>query len=280
MKNHCSTVNESQKKYYCFQGASLLAPINTPDSGIGETIKKEIAGELFSISDVYSISSLDGSGDIKELMLNEDETPAGWKKIPVRQAINFITGNTIAEGTGEMGRLLRSFHVGQWRRDSRYCGRCGSPNKDAETELARLCPNCGYMEFPRIAPAVITLITNDKDEALLAHNKKFSAGVYSLIAGFNEAGESLETTVEREIREEVGLEVKDICYIKSQPWPFPNSLMLGFSARHAGGAIKADGVEIEDARWFSRDSLPSLPGNGSVSRYLITLWQEGRLREK
>jgi NAD+ diphosphatase len=124
---------------------------------------------------------------------------------------------------------------------------------------------------------VITIIINDKDEALLAHNKKFSQGMYSLIAGFNEAGESLEDTVAREILEEVGIEVRDIRYITSQPWPFPNSLMLGFTCRHAGCGIRPDGIEIEDARWFNRDNLPPLPGHGSVSRYLIELWREGKL---
>jgi NAD+ diphosphatase len=121
------------------------------------------------------------------------------------------------------------------------------------------------------------LITNDQGKALLAHNNNFIPGVYSLIAGFNEVGETLEATVAREIQEEVGLEVRNIRYITSQPWPFPNSLMLGFVARHAGGTIKVDGVEIEDARWFDRDRLPDLPGKGSVSRYLINLWIEGKL---
>jgi len=124
---------------------------------------------------------------------------------------------------------------------------------------------------------VITIVINDKDEALLAHNKKFTSGVYSLIAGFNEAGESLEATVAREIKEEVNIDVKDIRYIRSQPWPFPNSLMLGFSARHKTGEIRPDGVEIEDAQWFPKDRLPGLPGFGSVSRYLIGLWLDGKL---
>jgi NAD+ diphosphatase len=124
---------------------------------------------------------------------------------------------------------------------------------------------------------VITIIINDKNEALLAHNRKFAGGIYSLIAGFNEAGESLEATVAREIREEVGLEVKEIRYIASQPWPFPNSLMLGFAARHASGEIRPDGEEIVDARWFKADRLPDLPGFGSVSRYLINRWIEGKL---
>jgi len=168
--------------------------------------------------------------------------------------------------------MLRAFHITQWRRESLFCGSCGTRNTWAPDELARLCPACGRLEYPRIAPAVITFITNDEDKALLAHNSKFTPGMYSLIAGFAEPGENLETAVAREIREEVNIEVRDIRYVMSQPWPFPNSLMAGFSARYASGTIKPDGVEIEDAQWFSRDNLPMLPGHGSVSRYLIEQW--------
>jgi NAD+ diphosphatase len=135
-----------------------------------------------------------------------------------------------------------------------------------------LCPVCGRQEFPRISPAVIVLVTNDRDEALLAHNANFSGGIYSLIAGFVEAGETLESTIIREIREEVNIEVDRIQYAASQPWPFPNSLMLGFTARYAGGTLKPDGKEILDARWFSRDALPNLPGNGSVAKFIIDRW--------
>jgi NAD+ diphosphatase len=172
--------------------------------------------------------------------------------------------------------MLRAYHISQWRADSRFCGSCGTKNTDAPDELARLCPACGRLEFPRIAPAVITLVINGTGEALLAHNKKFAPGVYSLIAGFNEAGESLENTVAREIREEVSIEVRDIRYIVSQPWPFPSSLMLGFTARYVSGSLRPDGIEIEDARWFPRDKLPLLPGGGSVSRYLINSWIHGK----
>jgi NAD+ diphosphatase len=150
-------------------------------------------------------------------------------------------------------------------------------NTDSTDELARLCPSCGRLEYPRIAPAVITIITNNEDKVLLAHNSKFSPGMYSLIAGFAEAGENLETAVAREIREEVDIEIRDIRYKVSQPWPFPNSLMAGFSARYASGIIKPDGVEIEDAQWFSRDKLPILPRTGSVSRYLIEQWMNRTL---
>jgi NAD+ diphosphatase len=195
----------------------------------------------------------------------------------MRQAVNLLSYGATVDGSGPVGRVLRIFHISQWRKDSAYCGTCGSRNGDSPTELARICPGCGRLEFPRISPAVITIIINDRGEALLAHNKKFASGVYSLIAGFNEAGENLEMTVAREIREEVGLEVKDIRYTASQPWPFPNSLMLGFTARHAGGEIRCDRIEIEDAQWFRRDALPGLPGSGSVSRYLIGLWLNGKL---
>ena len=141
----------------------------------------------------------------------------------------------------------------------------------------RECTKCGRIEFPRISPAVITIVTNDSGQALLARNKKTAAGFYALIAGFNEAGENLETTVAREIKEEVNINVKNIRYVLSQPWPFPNSLMLGFTAEYESGELRADGIEIEDARWFDRSALPSLPGSASISRYLIDLWLKDQL---
>jgi NAD+ diphosphatase len=101
--------------------------------------------------------------------------------------------------------------------------------------------------------------------------------LYSLISGFNEAGESLEETVVREIYEEINIDVKDIVYVKSQAWPFPNSLMLGFKARYSSGTIISDGIEITDARWFTKDNLPELPGEGSISRFLINCWLNGTL---
>jgi NAD+ diphosphatase len=202
--------------------------------------------------------------------------PSGFCPVTVRERLPLLS-ICMAEGNGAANRLLRAFHIAQWRGESLFCGTCGTKNTDSPDELARLCPVCKRLEYPRIAPAIIVIITNDAGQVLLAHNKKFTSNIYSLIAGFNEAGESLELTVQREIREEVNIEVTDIRYIVSQPWPFPNSLMLGFSARYAGGEIRADGVEIEDARWWDRDALPLLPGAASVSRYLINRWLDGSL---
>jgi NAD+ diphosphatase len=278
---------------YLFQGDSVLLPEGVPDAVLAQGLPQEkieefralcdeAAGRAVPELDNFAIPALEGAQEnpavIEGLSAGlELPLPPHWRALPVRQGLSLVSPEKTVDGRGPLGRLLRAYHVAQWRRDSAYCGSCGTKNTDAPDELARLCPSCGRREYPRISPAVITIIINDNNEALLAHNRKFAGGVYSLIAGFNEAGESLEATVAREIREEVGLEVKEIRYIASQPWPFPNSLMLGFTARHASGEIHPDGEEIMDARWFKTDRLPNLPGFGSVSRYLINNWIEGKL---
>jgi NAD+ diphosphatase len=253
----------------------------------GGTALETIRG-TFADAEIVEIPAVDGTEPLIAATIPEElPLPPGWRAVPVRQGLAHLTGETTVElprvsgFAGPTGRMLRAFHISQWRAESRFCGRCGAQNTGAPGELARLCPACGRMEFPRIAPAVIVLITNDSGEALLAHNKKFTNGMYSLIAGFNEAGESLEHTVTREVREEVNIEVRDIRYVSSQPWPFPHSLMLGFTARYASGVLRPDGIEIVDAQWFSRDNLPPLPGHGSVSRYLINRWlrEGGSCRE-
>jgi NAD+ diphosphatase len=265
------------ERIFLFQGAALALREDIPDIDFARGLPREIVRETFKDLDSFEIPALDGPGTIYGASLGEkDPLPPLWRTIPVRQGLSLLGAGKTVDGTGPVGRMLRAYHIAQWRRDAAFCGSCGTKNTDAPDELARLCPACGRREYPRISPAVITIIIRDDGRALLAHNKKFAEGVYSLIAGFNEAGESLEATVAREIREEVGLEVRDIRYIASQPWPFPNSLMLGFVARHASGEPRPDGVEIEDARWFSPDKLPKLPGNGSVSRYLINSWLEGK----
>ncbi|MDR3171126.1 MAG: NAD(+) diphosphatase [Treponema sp.] len=257
---------------YVFQGNSLVVPEET--SQLEEAIPVGTIQQGFGSLDIVSIDALYEGGTIQSVDLDpKTPLPPGWRTISMRELVNIVAMENMVDGTGTAGRLLRAYHISQWRRESVFCGSCGSRNQD--TSLARRCPACGRVEFPRISPAIITLISNDKGQALLAHNRNFTPGVYSLIAGFTEAGESLESTVKREIREEVSLEVRDIRYQVSQPWPFPNSLMLGFTARHSGGNIQVDGVELEDARWFDPDKLPLLPGYGSVSRYLINKWISG-----
>jgi len=270
--------SEEKGGAYLYQGNTLVIPSDTPDSRIQDKVSIELINSAFSHVqyDSFLVSALDGCESARAITLPKGELPPGWKFIPMRQVMNIIIGDRV--DLGPLGEIFRSHHISLWREESRFCGSCGGANRDEDHGgPVRRCTVCDRIEYPRITPAVITMVTNDRDEALLAHNTKFAPGVYSLIAGYNEAGENLEATVAREIKEEVNIEVKDIRYIRSQPWPFPNSLMLGFKARYSGGELRADGIEIEDAKWFSKDNLPALPGNGSVSRYLIGLWLDNKL---
>jgi NAD+ diphosphatase len=166
----------------------------------------------------------------------------------------------------------RAVQLVEWARNHRYCGRCGSPTEESPGERARRCPACGLLAFPRLAPAVITLVERDDGRALLARNARWPTAMYSCLAGFVEPGESVEAAVRREVYEEVGIQVDDLRYYRSQPWPFPHSLMLGFHARYCGGALACDGVEIAEADWFAPEALPQLPGPISIARWLINDW--------
>jgi NAD+ diphosphatase len=164
------------------------------------------------------------------------------------------------------GRAVQILH---WDQTHRYCGRCGEPTVPAPSDRAKLCPKCGLLSFPRLSPAVIMLVHRG-DEFLLARNAAFQGGFFSVLAGFVEPGESLEESVMREVHEEVGLELKDIRYFGSQPWPFPHQLMIGFTAAYAGGDIRLQTEEIIEAAWFHRRAeLPRLPGKLSIARKLI-----------
>jgi NAD+ diphosphatase len=166
----------------------------------------------------------------------------------------------------------RAVQLVDWFRNHRYCGRCRTETVEAEGERARRCPRCNLLAFPRLAPAIITLIERDDGRALLARNARWPGGMFSCLAGFVEPGESVEAALRREVAEEVGIEVDNLRYFASQPWPFPHSLMLGFHARHAGGQIACDGREIAEAQWFSPGDLPDLPGPISIARWLIDDW--------
>lgn len=161
-----------------------------------------------------------------------------------------------------------ALQVGAWLRDHRFCGRCGAPAERLDAEFAMHCRGCGHRNYPRISPCIITLVTHG-DDLLLARSPRFPPGRYSTLAGFIEPGESAEEAVRREIFEEVGLQVGRIRYFRSQAWPFPHSLMLGFFAEAASRRIRIDGVEIADAAWYSPRRLPQLPPLYSISRALI-----------
>lgn len=162
----------------------------------------------------------------------------------------------------------RANQLVDWNRSHQFCGRCGHPTDDRTEERAKICGACGLINYPRLSPAVIVAVVKG-DRLLLASNKRFKPGFYSVLAGFVEPGETLEDCVAREIREEVGISVADIRYFGSQPWPFPNSLMVAFTADYAGGQIRIDRSEISEAAWFTADNLPAIPPRLTIARHLI-----------
>lgn len=172
---------------------------------------------------------------------------------------------------GEWHLAGRAVQLVEWGRTHRFCGRCGTPTTPADGERALVCPACGLKAYPRLAPAAIVLVERD-DTVLLARNVHFPLPMYSLLAGFVEPGETLEQTVHREVREEVGIEVTDVRYVGSQPWPFPHSLMIGFTARWSAGELRPDPAEIADAGWYRADELPMIPPRLSIARVLIDRW--------
>jgi len=188
--------------------------------------------------------------------------PSGWTALGLREMFARVDGTTAALS----GRALQILN---WERDHQFCSRCGTPMRARGDERARACPACRFTSYPPVSPAVMVLVTRGR-ELLLARKSEWVPGRYSAIAGFVEPGEMLEDTVARETREEVGVEVGELRYFGSQPWPFPHSLMVAFTAEYAGGDLRPDGVEIEEAAWFDAEALPGLPPSVSISRRLIT----------
>lgn len=173
-----------------------------------------------------------------------------------------------AHDEAEIALVSRLKALGSWVENTRFCPSCGQPLRLHATETALECPACGRLLYPRIEPCIITLITRG-DELLLLRNARDTQGIYACLAGFVEAGETLEQALRREVREETSLEVENIRYAGSQSWPFPDQLMMAFYADYKSGEIKIQESEIADARWFRPDALPPLPKPGSIARRLI-----------
>lgn len=162
----------------------------------------------------------------------------------------------------------RAFQIVHFDRTHRFCSLCGTPLTQKSDEMAKICPGCNLVTYPRISPAIIVMVIREQ-EILLARAQHFPDNFYSVLAGFVEPGETLEEAVRREIKEEVDISVKNIRYFGSLPWPFPHSLMIAFIADYAEGAIRIDGREIVDASWFCTDTLPRIPGRISIARRMI-----------
>lgn len=163
---------------------------------------------------------------------------------------------------------LQSYQLLNWQRSHKFCGVCGTKFNAMKANRSLSCPACNNLLFPHTSTAVIIAIIKE-GQLLLAHNANFPEGLYSLIAGFVEMGESFEQAAHREIYEEVGIKVKNLKYFDNQPWPFPNSTMVGYFAEYDSGEIQVDGTEILDAHWYTPEEFPLLPSGYSIARRLI-----------
>jgi NAD+ diphosphatase len=209
------------------------------------------------------LGRLNGADCWAAVLPDDVSPPAGFRWFRLRELLNRLP-------EAEFRAAGYALHLFQWDRSHQFCPGCGHALSEMVPERrTKSCPGCGTVHHPRIAPAVIVSVRRD-DKILLAHSARYrDQPIYSVIAGYVEVGETLADAVRREIREEVGIEVRDVRYFDSQPWPFSGSLMTAFTARHDGGEIVVDGREILDAGWFSPDDLPRLPPPGTISRRLI-----------
>jgi NAD+ diphosphatase len=257
--------------WFVFQGSQILVSPGDPWVEVPQARALADIG-LAPLREQY-LGTLGGVPCFTAEVAETAAAPAGMKWSGLRALFGALDDTVFALAG-------RAFQIMDWDRSHQFCGRCGTPTKLKDGERSRQCPSCGQLHYPRIAPAIMALIRRGP-EFLLARSPHFPPGMYSALAGFSEPGETLEQTLVREVREEVGIEVANIRYFASQPWPFPHSLMIAFHCDHAGGEITPDPAEIEAADWFALDRLPqALPSPISISRRLIdaTLAELGRTR--
>lgn len=248
-----------------------------------EELAELAAGMATEVANFALLGEDDGGAPLLAALLRADVEPS-----PPDEMLRFVELRRVGAilPARDAALLAHARALAHWHARHRFCGTCGAPTASAEAGHVRACTNaaCGAQHYPRVDPAVIALVIDPAhppgERCLLGRQASWPPRRYSALAGFVEPGESLEDAVAREVREETGLRVDDVRYHSSQPWPFPSSLMLGFTARYAGGVLDPDGAELEDARWFTRSELRAavqagevlLPSRVSIARALIEGW--------
>jgi NAD+ diphosphatase len=245
------TTTAARGRIYAVTGQTLH--VERDDAAVRVPVGTPPPGALY-------LGDLDGDACFAIEGANEGADKLG-EPVALRQLFGVLSED-------EFGIAGRALGLTAWDRDHRCCGRCGEPTERSTTERVRTCTKCGHGAYPRLSPAVIMLVERD-GRALLARNARFPLPFFSTLAGFVEVGETLEQAVAREVQEEAGIEIDQIRYFGSQPWPFSGSLMIGFTAQWARGEIEADPSELADADWFAPDALPKVPPKLSIARELI-----------
>lgn len=245
--------------WFVFRGSRLLVKVD--DHGAEVPLTDALASLSLSPVRQQYLGQLNGRDCYSAELAEAVEPPEGWTFQGLRHLFSLLPDDLFwASG--------RAVQIMAWDRDHQFCGRCSTPTNTMPGERAKRCPKCGLQTYPRLSPAIIVVIEKG-DQILLARSHRHPPDRFSVLAGFVEPGETLEEATAREIYEEVGLQVKNIRYFGSQPWPFPNSLMIAFTCEYAGGEIVLEEAEMAEAAWFRVDELPKIPGTVSISRELI-----------
>ncbi|AKT37195.1 NAD(+) diphosphatase [Chondromyces crocatus] len=238
--------------------------VSTHDAPLELPQVAELSALGLSVVRQQVLGVLDGQLCFSAELPQDAKAPEGYAFVSLRR----LFGRVDVEVYDAAGV---AFQVQYWDRVHQVCSACGAALEARGDERCKRCASCRLDYYPRVAPAMIALI-EDGPRVLLTRGPRFPPGMYGLVAGFVEPGESLEGCVAREVMEETGIEVTDIRYFGSQPWPFPHQVMIGFTARYGGGELRVDPRELEDARWFHRDEMPPLPPPISIARKLIDAW--------
>ncbi len=242
---------QDQHLVVCGDGADIRLPSGAVPDGLGSALEAP-----------HWLGTLDGVPCWAGAIPRDATLPSGLR----RETLIPMRGTRLPDDLLSLGGMaMQALH---WENTSGHCPRCGTRTERIAGEWGKRCPGCHYEHYPHLHPAVIILI-RDGDRCLLARKAGFAPGRYALIAGFVDNGECLEGAVAREVKEEVGVDVKDIRYVGSQNWPFPSQLMVGFVAQYAGGELAIDREELEDARWFPCDRLPDGPSRHSIAGWII-----------
>ena len=254
--------------WFVFENGRLLIKTQGGEGGMILPVTGELEENGIIVTSKQFIGSLGKRPCYAAAIEGDKAIPEGFVLKPLRGLLTCLD-------EGLLWAAGRANHLIHWEQTHNYCGSCSHRIKDKTDEQAKICPQCGIVNYPRITPAVIVAVMKN-DQILLARNKQASIPLYSVLAGFVEPSETLEDCVRREVREEVGITVGGISYFGSQPWPFPNSLMIGFTAEYAAGEIQMDPKELSDADWFDKGNLPRVPPPLSIAGQLIEWFVKNR----
>ena len=255
----CEPGYDNRCHWFIFSSNKLLVRVTGTEVSI--PFLKDLAGAGIDPVRTQYLGVLDGAPCYSVEVSPKSVTPTGMAFKDLRSLYGALDEDIFLVA----GKAIQ---IVDWDQTHQYCGRCGTRTEEIEGERAKKCPACGFRSYPRITPAVIVGVIRE-NKILLARYAMLSVNWRTVLAGFVEAGETLEECVEREVAEEVDIKVKNIRYFGSQPWPFPNSLMVGFTAEYESGEIRTDGTEIAEASWYDVNSLPEIPPRMSIARQII-----------